>query len=1343
MNQDTNNTSSKKDSPVANLFDDMGFDEFWDSAQTKEDGSGKTDGKDKSEAAADAADLVTDSLFDDLTASLGDNLDLDLGLNDAGDEATAHFDGLNMHNLFGDTSSLEPDEDEEPAAAAAAAVDPSVTTGNIKSIFAPEASADDDATAAFDSRDILKSVTRNENGDGDGDDDKTRRIDIGSASEAAIREVAESLDKKADDAAEAAKDAVADVAKDAAKTAKDAEKSAEAAKDALAEAAKDGISGAAAELLADKADKENKDDAKADKDIPKASSASLDALADVISTVHAENESKAQEAQKGVSKDILTAIADITGKPVSDENGEVTYPEPEIGVATSDNDPVLLGDDEDSEVRLSERARMGNVYPEGPVIESEHELGTDVQYSDAECKEEKPPVKTMQVFLAVAVVVLVILVGICLYTLFAPKAKPIVNYKQKGAFPLDSGAYVTMYMDAKGESGAMCSDSHGIVLNNGKMVSEFWPGLTGCKELLVSDVGDMVWYLDERDELYAVNLSLDTAFNPHKIIALDGKTASGFDIGHNEVMYFAVNDNAQKVYRRLMTETDTPKDEVLPDDAVPCQGISRDHYAYVSENALHIVRGGKNTPVSLDAAKLGCSVKSLIACTVDRHDNWSVLCEDSIRQGSGQSASAPIPFEDAGIRSGAKRFSLLRNDDGTDLVMADKWLHIDNRGELTPHPFAQALGDDFAFASISNEETPLVGLNNGGLCRISADGQLSQDPRRETNAILGSFFVNYGSMAAVLSKSAADGSLSATLWNVQSGTVQAYLAIPGTDIRELSVSPSGVKGFVVTESGGTRTLHWISWGTRVILLSEADTGIVDVNWSPDESYALVRHADGSHDLYSVGDKVSKVRSYGVGEFVAFAQNDMLWHIEKSEVRVERIADGSRSVVYNRLSELVSDFNATDIVVPNRSNSIVLWGESGLLILDMATGKALRALETPVTWITPNREGDEIACSQGIVDLTSGKVIPLPAEYSSERLHWLGVDRYLEPADNRVFLDFENEMMHSTPTHATPYRIVGANSGYHPSANVILQPRENLMSLEVISTKGALQTVAGFGEHAGAWCWISANGEIQGEGNLCVPFTKPSADGTPVPVTTIAAQNGNVVNYMSAAMEYRELPPVELLEVPFIDKSNVTVNVAAPQGLSFLTFSLADGETGDLPAEFTPDPELGIILATVTEEDGTTKPFQARVAPDSRSFTVMAIDANDLYEPRMVTFRPVYKDVSLRIPLLMVGASDITLKWVNADEPDTVLDISEDIEIELKSMIHANRDAIKACLAIVPDTVLSVTVNEDDNLVALNTLPDEVKTCLAPIMESIQKQRDEGALPDFPEYGNIVVSVEIP
>ena len=1032
------------------------------------------------------------------------------------------------------------------------------------------------------------------------------------------------------------------------------------------------------------------------------------------STGNTDNETDRLIALLSQNADIL----DIDEKNDADD-GEVA--DADDGEAADADD-----DDEDKTIRLSERMRMGNVIPEGEIITCEHTLGHDVVYSEevlqAEVVQEKEKEKQdhaqrktiVKILLGILLILFCALILVVINT-FKLESSSDIQYAQKGVFQTAHSEFTHIANAAESNTYAMCSATYGVVMRDQQIVSEFWPTIHGCKDLKVSNDGKRVWYVDNMHQLHEIDLETDFGFNPKTIAVLNDYAGFGFDVQSNTISYFALVNRVSPVLRTIDLATKIHKDIELPEDALPCSGMTSQHYAYVSKDAVHIVSNNITYSSTLASEKQACLRASVKACATDGYGSWSVLCDHNIHQGQNKSAAPPVAFDDVGIRSAAKTFQLLRHKKGTELLTTDKWIHIDASSKSVETPIKQPLNNFFKAIWTGDEINPIQGINNGQPITIAADGTIQAQKTAEALKIMASAFVSHGNHVAVFHHDAntTDPKSNITVWSLANSKPVSSITFNGL-IRKVNISQQGNYGFIAFDNMVT----WMDWNANKPLgnTQPLQKQIIDASWDDTESHALIQYDDKSYDLMQRTETGMKLlRSYPAETVVAFAHDGLMWRYEKGSIMNERVGDGAVSVVLAN----IENAQISGITTHQYADTLLLWGQDGLWTYQHTTKQIQKLLDTPTTWVNFDRQGQRCVTNHSIINLTNAEVTKLPDDLLNTSLVWSGSSQYLTANDGSVIVDLANKRSMPTSQANRTIQFIGNNAGAHPYADFILQNRHNNVTIETLTADGSKAHAAFEGKTQQAWCWIDAQGNIQGVNHTCTSFQKDE-NGMPM----LNAGNQNVT--FTAQNTFKWTAPQNLKTSPMTFSDNVNLSIRVIPDTAFISFISADNNLPD-GLKF----ENGIAPV----------PFQTTIKSNEQWFSILAIAEG--YEDRIVVFQPNQANMTYRIAMLKVGARDFTLAWYQKDAENNnhPITVAEDLDIEFKTMLQSQRDALTACVKTLETKSISIISDANNALIPVTTQNETVDKCLTPIVYEMQVQHLAGALPDLKP--NTTISVVVP
>ena len=967
---------------------------------------------------------------------------------------------------------------------------------------------------------------------------------------------------------------------------------------------------------------------------------------------------------------------------------------------------------------MNERARMGKFEPENEVVTSEHPLSTDFYYADYECLPETTEGGMLKKVLIAAIVL--IAAGL-VFLVFFNQSETTYPYPQQAGFNFSRNHYDHIYVSPTGSIFGMCSDTRGFVSANIQQVADFWPGLEGCAGMRVSEDGSTIYYIDNSYALYEINLNNNNGFTPKYLTTLQDLRGNEFDVVGNEVVYFAKESGTVFRHQNIVTG-DIKDDPELPQDALPCDGIFGKQYSYVTKTSLVFVDGQKNITADLDAPKLGCSRRYVKACATTQDKDWSILCNQSIREGHGSNSNIPIAYENESINSGEGHFKLIRHEEGTELITANEWIQVRN-GKSNAIALEKHSLDEPFDAIYTPTQSPIIGAIDGNYMRIGSDGVVKINARHQ---LLGAMFVSDGTYAIIFDQALDGDKTQLILWNLKEAQL-FKISDYERDINAINVSNTGLYGFILSDEG--KSLHWFSWLDGTVMNSTLiNDDIEDVIWSDDDQYVLIHYVNHESVLYQISDhQFIELRHYPAEVSVSFAHSDMLWHMENNKLMVERILDGALSVVYDVPSRALSNNPAANYIHitshPN-TDKVFFWSESGLFVYDPIEDEMDYAFADPVTWLTVNRMGTQVATNAGILDLETMQLIPLPDMAKTQKLRWTGGSNYMQSDDGSFLISLkQNQMLQSIPNFAG-IRLIGSNVGEHPSADLILANRDDISTLELLDDNHHPKILGAFaGNSYKDWCWQAPDESVQAEGSMyCKSYKKEVVLKSNVPA--IASSMKATLTDLTKDRYTSHTP------LPFITESNLSITtIPEITGLTFYTV-----EGAPLPDE---PKEL------IFEEGFVLSPFNVTMSKSDDTFIVVA--EIEGYESRGAVFQPNSRNTNVRIPLLASGAVTTTalniydLSNSNENNEPTEIEVSDDLGFEFRTIAYEHYDSLKSCLA--GSDVLKMVLSEDRKL-QVSPEQSELQGCADELISDINEKRQNGALPDLDVLSDIRIDLTI-
>ena len=984
------------------------------------------------------------------------------------------------------------------------------------------------------------------------------------------------------------------------------------------------------------------------------------------------------------------------------------------GVFTTDDEPTM-----------TERARMGKVEPEGEVITSDHKLGTDVYYPDSECIPQLPSNNFLVKYVIIAAIVLVAVAGVLLY--LSTREEKLYPYPQQFGFNVTHNHFDHVYSSPSGRLIGLCSDTRGVLTSNRQtkqIAADFWPGLQGCAGMRVSKDGSTIYYIDNSNKLYAVDLSKTNGFSPSFVTTLQNIYGNEFNVTDKEIVYFAQANN-HIVFRHHNISTNDIQDVELPPDALPCDGIFDNNYGFVSKHELNLVNwkssDEKSDAVDLERyTKYGCSRIYTKSCAITEKLDWSVLCDESIHLGHGIKEDIPVQYSNIGIISGADPFKLIPHAEGAELITASEWVKVRN-GSTDITPLSSRLSSPFEAVYTYDSQKPILGTIDGNYMRIDTKGVVSLNIPHQ---ISGAVFVGNGNSVVTFSQNngaETEGlQTEISLWNITEGQLLKADSLPG-EINAVNISNLGQYGFILSEN--QQKLNWFSWtDLKNLGTISAEQDIVDAIWSDDDQYVLIQYVDNSSTLFARKDnQFVELRKYASDVTVAFAHDGLLWHGENHQVSTERIEDGELSVIYNVISEGISDANNLRIYTHPNNDLAIIWADEGLWVYNIGKNELQQIVDLPITWISPNRTGNKLASNVGIIDLASLQITPLPDAANTRKLRWTGAGNYLQSEDGNILISLKhNHSLQSLPS-MDGIRVIGYNTGEHPSADLILANRDIISTIEYLDDIHHPQILGAFaGNSTEDWCWQIPSGELQNKGEtFCKPYKQKEAK-LPSSDPAISAFMQKALSSQPEMLAFKHSP------IDFINQSNLTITTI-PE-ITGLTFVSAGGDL-QAPLQF--------------EEGFTLSPFNATLNKDDVTWIALAVTAEN-YVERTVAFQANTKDINLRIPLLPTGAVNTTsfAMFDTSEEVPAELEVSENLSIEFRAIAYEHYSALKACASTLPNHTLQFVMNSDQKLI-LDPKQSNIEECgINEVLQDIDQRREQGALPELNGMDEIQINLGI-
>ncbi|MCL2325582.1 MAG: hypothetical protein FWC40_03640 [Proteobacteria bacterium] len=983
-------------------------------------------------------------------------------------------------------------------------------------------------------------------------------------------------------------------------------------------------------------------------------------------------------------------------------------------------------------VRLSVRAKMGKIYPDGEVVEGECTLGRDIYYDEADCRATEAPDEKerrykrllARMIIAIAIIGVAGIAGLLVHRVLQKSHSASFDVAQQFSFGLhglDNG-WTQIASSRDGKWAVMCGMNRGVVWRDSDLAASFFPPGSGCQGVRISDDGTNVWYANDEGQIFTMSLEKDFGFNGRTIARLPDMYDAGFSINSSNLTYLAYNGMDEPlswVNQIIGSSQDTARRD-LPLDALVCQGNRDDGIAYVTQSRLVILHADTTIEASLDTPKLSCPRSLAISCAYDGVEHWSVLCRDSLIQGRAAEVYAPIRHELPAIALGSEAASLMRHAEGSEVVTSGEWLRFSNDGSINRIPLSQTLPAPLSFVWRSLKTEPLTGLAGGRITRISSEGSVIMLSAARSQLVFTSFVSDASHAMSITHEGEVDALIHKStfnLWDLANGSLTDSLALEG-GVQSVNVSSTGHYGFVIIPNE-TASLAWMQWhplkNTGTLPLRES---ISDAVWSPGDTHVLLQYEGGESELFERNDSgISAVRRYSAGQSVAFQSSDYLWLLEKGKVRLERIADGARSVALSKLSRLISRVRAEHVSAHGTTGYAVFWGQDGLWVYEAEKERITRLFDAPVTWVSFDASGELVATNLGIATLHSKDVRLSTHPSDIGRLYWTGDSRFLQTNDASQFFSSVSETSILPPARSYGVSFVGEAGGVHPGASRTLSLRGNVITLEDVSTEDPMIWGAMSGTGTQSWCWMTPQGRVQGRGGACVSLHQGTSRESAVPETD--PEVASSMAYVARSTP-RKSKSHRQESIKFIDSVAFSVSTTPPQARLFFAVS-----QGDLPKALT---EGGIMLS----------PLQATLPRDERWYAVVI--SAPAHEPRTIAFQLDEANMAFDVRLLPSEYAGIGVQLRTSAETGS---LSDDASVALRLALGQNRPALAACLSQLgqPTRRLALEFDEMCDLTIQEITSDGA--CLAEIEETLSKALDCATQPSLRELAFETIDIVFP
>lgn len=966
-----------------------------------------------------------------------------------------------------------------------------------------------------------------------------------------------------------------------------------------------------------------------------------------------------------------------------------------------------LDDCKYGEIKLSERARMGRIIPIGEPIEADNEIGEDVEYSEQDCSAIEDPAicarrRKRNLLIAIICIAVLGVTGCVVYAMRAYLDKLDNSFVSAQNYVFDSNdvTWDAFSASASGKWVAVCNDTRAVVYRNDKVVASFFPE-NGCQAIRMADDGKTVSYVSRDSTLERFMLATDLGFASTVIGSFRGLLSNAFSINESSVTYITQDDVNINV-----THHTAQGDNVvaLPPDALICFGSSGDDYAYITGLSLVIHHEGvADMNVSLDDAKLACPREVALRCAFDGKDGWATVCENGYSQGRGNVVKAREPYDFTRVATGVDFLAIQRHKDGTEIVMPNDWLRLDESGQLSSVKFNRELVMPVSFAVRNSDPQPLIGLSGGKLVKISETGVVSQGIYAKQE-LAAAAFVDQGKRVVNLWRDVEDVNNKAipdsylSFWDSATAKFVSNLSIVGS-VSAMSFSPSGKLGYVIIDAQ-TPKLAFIDWSTGAQLNTvELSDEVVDTTWSPDENHCIVHYKNGSSNIFHKKDVgFESIALIDSALSVVFHSDDYLWvfdHEDKAKprVRLMRLSDGLYSIDFTAIENSLANYDVDHVSVNRYSRYVLFWGKDGVWSYDVNTKRMSHVVDKPVTWLNYNNSGNAVATNLGIIDIASKDVRAQVYPDDLGPMYWSSDDQFVQTKDGAFFFATVRRADRAFPGRVNGVEFIGQNIGIHPSSSMTLSLRDNITTIDSVSPSGSNILAAMSGYVDVNWCWMSNEGNVQGVGELCSPSEKSSPKDRAKPVV---ASNDKVLASTSFVNDVSEVHREPAKLAPFVDVTKLKVS-AIPADAKVL-FGVSGGEK---PEE---------LVASGVDAPFFKLPFETTLKASDRGFSVAFVA--DGYVMRVVPFNADDVQLNINAQLLKVDYQDITVKPRSEQ-----LNLSDDASIALVSFVGDNREKIRTC-AESQSSPLTITldVGEGCNIGLAND--SNAFDCLEPIFDEI-------------------------
>ncbi|MGI5829499.1 MAG: hypothetical protein ACOX8U_04945 [Bradymonadia bacterium] len=973
-------------------------------------------------------------------------------------------------------------------------------------------------------------------------------------------------------------------------------------------------------------------------------------------------------------------------------------------------------EDEEGEVKLSARAKAGDYYPQMEPECAEREIFADFRYAAKDClggyeaeerREKLRKFASRGLLVALGLMVAVFLVLLAYY-IYKHSKFDGHEFAQEYAFFEYKVDWKSIQLSEDGSYIAACGRDAGVLYDATSLqqLASFFPEGDGCRSLSIDGADASIWFMGARAEL--------SMFQPSRRQILASRFVSYRleDLGDAEILTFGKTSDGfsyllaqEGDYTWLRQGIDGSVEKVdLEEGAIHCRDRGASQISYVVGDKLkwNVLEEGQihSGEIAFEPLK-----GDLLACSYNNDkEQWHLLTSQGILYTLRQNAAARELDLATQFNTGQGTL-LMGNNEVIEVISGADWYRVYSPSNIKHVQLAQAIKPTDQVVQSLNLDFPLMAIVDERLQLISHTGELLGVYGDTAMAsVRGAYFIGNGEYAAVVMEGGGPSSEFKSLvaiWDIRNARIVKSMGFEHS-ISGLSVSRKGFLGLVEIVGANSRQILWLDWLTGEKKGEmKTSAALLDVEWSSDETHAILRFEGAKSKLYDLRDaKVEEHSKYEVGEHVTFYREGYILHWSAASMRLVKLDDGAQSIPLLLAStlNLAPDSELKGLRANRHAPYTVVWGDFGLYRYDMEKEEGLWLSHEPTPWIEFSNSGAAVASNRGVWMLGTGQLTRAFALNGVRRFVWSGGDQYIlnEEASTAYSVWTGERVEKIGREEAQGIRCFGENCGMHPSESYILQKRGSLVSIENLSQSLVIGVFGG--TDSSHWCWMAREGGAQGVGNTCQNINSEQPELLLVP-----AQDDEVLASVSLASWPRSDSQQQLFrqkDVKFQDWVDFSIETQPSE--ASLIFAAAEGE---LPEDF-------------EALQGSVSPTHVRVSRDPRWFAVVI--TKDGYESVIESFQADRKQLKLSIQLIDSASAAAAIS-ITDEQGVNITQNNADILHTIRKNLSVVRPGLISCMSEAEraqNHYLTMTVDEGGFIDKFSFSGVEITECISAIMSGV-------------------------